>query len=921
MTDLPSGTVTFLFTDIEGSTRLWEQDRAAMQMAVERHLHLLRAAIEAHGGMLFKVVGDAVQAAFPTAPDAVVAAVEAQRALLAEPWDKVGPLQVRMALHAGDAVPRDGDYLAAPLNRLARLLAAGHGTQIVLTEVIERLVADVLPAGVRLRPLGTHRLRDLHEPEDVFQVVASGLPERFPPLRSLPQHPTNLTVPPTTLIGREAEVVAVLQLFETGGARLVTLTGPGGTGKTRLALEIAAQALDRYSDGVFFVDLSPLTDPDLVVPTIGATLGVREVTGQPLLSTLTDFLTSVRMLLVLDNFEHVLSAAPEVAALVAASPSLAILATSREPLHLRGEREFPVFPLPLPAAGHLPAIEELARVPAVALFLERAIASQPDFALTTDNATAVAAICKRLDGLPLAIELVAAKVKVLSPAALLARLEHRLPLLTGGGRDLPPRQRTMRDAIAWSHDLLAPEGRALFARLGVFTGGWTIEAAEAVSEPQRGDVLDGLARLVDQSLVQRTGEPNDEPRFGMLETIQEYAREQLAVSSDRDAVYRRHTAHFLALAERAKEMIGGPHETIWLARLAADQDNLRVVFQRAIDTGNADTALRLGAALWRFWAQRGHLGEGRTALERALGLEGEVDAAVRASAIYYLGNLALDLNEHSVAQSHFMECLATWQRLDNQDGIASALNGLGLVARDLGEYARARNQFEEALQIWSAVGDERGIAIAQHNLGTVAAAEGAYERAQTTHEEALSLHRKLGNADGVAYSLWGLATVARLRGDAVTAQVRYRESLAIFKDHDDQQGEAYVLHGLAQVAQLAGADHEALLLYREALTMRQALGERNGLIEGIEGVAAVVGKQGGAAQAARLLGAAASLRAATGLAPTMAERLEQEQSLAIARRSLSGAEFAEAWAAGQALSREEATTEALRLIEQSAVAP
>ena len=434
-----------------------------------------------------------------------------------------------MALHAGEAVPRDGDYLAAPLNRLARLLAAGHGAQILLTEVVERLVTGALPAEVSLRPLGTHRLRDLHEPEEVFQVVAPGLPDQFPPLLTLPRHPTNLAIPPTSLIGREAEVAAVLHLLATAGARLLTVTGPGGTGKTRLAQEIGAEALDRYPDGVFFVDLSPLTDAALVVPAIAAALGVRESAGEPLRETLIRHLRERRLLLMLDNCEQVLESASDIATLLAACPNLSILATSREPLHIRAEREIAVAPLPFPEPGRLPPLAELTTVPAVALFVERAQAASAGFLLTAENAPAVAGICCRLDGLPLAIELAAARIKVLPPAALLARLEQRLPLLTGGGRDLPARQRTMRDAIAWSYDLLTAEEQGVFRQLAVFAGGCTLDAAETVAGQDGAvDVFASIAALIESSLLRQEAGRAGEPRFRMLETVREYGREQLA---------------------------------------------------------------------------------------------------------------------------------------------------------------------------------------------------------------------------------------------------------------------------------------------------------------------------------------------------------------------------------------------------------
>src|SRR5688572_22037862 len=448
MTDLPRGTVTFLFTDIEGSTALWERDRTAMRAAVNQHLALLRESIAAHGGVAFKTVGDAVQAAFVTAPPALAAAVAAQRQLQAASWpDETGPLRVRMALHAGVAEPSDGDYLAPCLNRLSRLLATGHGQQVLLTETARRLLEGELPSGASLRALGSHRLRDLLEPEEVFQVLAPGLPEQFPALRALPSHPTNLTVPPTALIGRDEELVAIERQLGHDRGRLVTLTGPGGTGKTRLAVEVAAEALDRYPDGVFIADLSLLTDPTLVVPTIAVALGVRETAGELLRETVIRHLRERSLLLVLDNCEQVLESASDIAALLATCPSLSILATSREPLHIRAEREIAVAPLPLPAPGRLPPLAELAGVAAVALFVERAQAAHASFALTAENADAVAGICRRLDGLPLALELAAARIKVLPPVALLTRLEQRLPLLTSGDRDAPLRQRTMRDAI------------------------------------------------------------------------------------------------------------------------------------------------------------------------------------------------------------------------------------------------------------------------------------------------------------------------------------------------------------------------------------------------------------------------------------------------------------------------------------------
>ena len=543
-----------------------------MAAAVERHLTLLDAAIEAHGGVHFKTVGDAVQAAFHTASAALAAAIAGQQAILEEPWpEEIGSLRVRMALHVGTAEPVAGDYLAPALNRLSRMLGAGHGGQILVSEAMRRLVADNVPAGVTLSSLGRHALRDLHEPEEIFQVVAPGLPDRFPDLRSLPHHPTNLVAPPTPLIGRDQEVATVTRLYRDADARLVSLTGPGGTGKTRLALDIASELIDAFPDGVFFVDLATVRDPALVLPAIASVLNVREVSPGTLRETLTAYLAPKRMLLVLDNCEQIIAAASDIAALLAACPRLAILVTSREPLRIGAEREFPVLPLSIPQAMHTLALEDLAHIPAVALFVNRATSIDPTFALTAENAAAVAEICRRLDGLPLAIELAAARIRLLPPQALLARLERRLPLLTEGARDLPARQQTMRNTIAWSYDLLDDAEQEQFQFLSVFQGGFTLDAAEWVADESRGaesgaasngssalhepsagppayDTLDLLTSLVAKSLVLSVagGHESAADRYGMLETIREYGLELLAASG-RDAVARqRHATWCLA---------------------------------------------------------------------------------------------------------------------------------------------------------------------------------------------------------------------------------------------------------------------------------------------------------------------------------------------------------------------------------------
>ncbi|HSH78927.1 MAG TPA: adenylate/guanylate cyclase domain-containing protein, partial [Herpetosiphonaceae bacterium] len=624
MPDRPTGTVTFLFTDIEGSTKLWEHQADLMQEAFRRHEAILREAIAAHGGYAYKMIGDAFQAAFQTAPAALAASIEAQRALASKDWGEIGPIRVRMALHTGAVEERGDDYVGPLLNRVARLLSTGHGGQILLTATTRELVRDSLPPDVSLHDLGEHRLKDLVRPEHVFQVVAPDVTADFPPLKSLDTRPNNLPVQSTPLIGREQAVAALRDLLLRPGVRLVTLTGPGGTGKTRLGLQVAADLLDHFEHGVYFVNLAPISDPALVASAIAQPVAVREHGGKPLLESLKDYLRDKHLLLLLDNFEQVTAAAPLVADLLAAAPRLSVLVTSREVLHLYGEHDVAVLPLTLPDPGHPMPLERLTQYEAVRLFIERAQAARSDFAVTNENAPAVAEICYRLDGLPLAIELAAARIRLLPPQAMLQRLTSRLRLLIGGARNLPERQQTLRGAIAWSYDLLEQDEQTLFRRLAVFVGGFGLDAVEAVCNVPGDldvDVLDAVESLVGKSLL-REAAAADEPRLGMLETIREYALERLDQGGEADETRRRHAAYFLQVAEEAEPQLAGRQQIAWLNRLELEHDNLRAALRWAIDCGDAATALRLVGSLSRFWHDRGYAGEGRQWLAQALALPG-----------------------------------------------------------------------------------------------------------------------------------------------------------------------------------------------------------------------------------------------------------------------------------------------------------
>jgi predicted ATPase/class 3 adenylate cyclase len=891
MSPLPTGTVTFLFTDIEGSTQLLQCLGDDYARVLGEHQALLRAAFATHGGVEVDTQGDAFFVAFARAPEAVADAAMATRALAEHAWPEGTALRVRMGLHTGTPQLVGDHYVGLDVHRAARIAAAGHGGQVLLSQTTRNLVAHSLPAGTALRDLGAHRLKDLQEREPLSQLVLPDLPSDFPPLKTLEARPHNLPMQPTPLLGREEAVAAVCALLRREAVRLVTLTGPGGVGKTRLALQVAAEVLDDFADGVWFVRLSRLTDPTLVVPTIAQTLGLKEQGSQPLAELVRAHLAEKRLLLLLDNCEQVVGAATQVAALLAVCPGVRVLATSRIPLHLRGEKVYPVAPLPL-AKPHEVAPERLAQYAAVDLFIERAQDALPDFQVTSANAPAIAAVCMRLDGLPLAIELAAARVRLLPPEVLLARLSSQLKLLTGGARDLEARQQTMRTTIAWSEELLTPQEQVLFRRLAVFVGGCTLEAAEAVcaapagAEPLDGEVLDGLGVLVDQSLLQERHD-DGEPRLGLLQVIREYALERLEASGEAEALRQAHTAYFLTLAERAEPVLTGPEQQGWLDRLEREHDNLRAALGWARERGEAEAGLRLVAALRWFWFVRGHLREGRAWVEGLLARTGPaavsgaastealasmVSAGVRARALFAGGTLALWQGDEAAAVPWLEQAIAMGREAgDRLTEARLGILGLGLLATFQRDWKRAAARYEEGLALMREVGDQWGVAVALNNLGDLAVRQGDVERAVAMFTEALALFRQLGERQGIALCLINLGWVARLRGEVAQAEGLQREGLALFRELGDPRRCAEGLEQLANTAGAAGQGHRA----------------------------------------ARLLGAAGALRETLGAPQPANEREDTEQAVAAARAALGEAAWTVAYAAGKALTLDEAVAEAL----------
>jgi predicted ATPase/class 3 adenylate cyclase/DNA-binding CsgD family transcriptional regulator len=971
MTDLPAGTITFLFTDVEASTRLLGEHPAAYRAAVRRHHDLLRHAVESQGGVVFETVGDAVYAAFTDAAAAVAAAVQGQRALQQEPWREVGEVRVRMGLHTG-AVEREGDhYFGVPLYRCARIMAAAHGGQVVLSEATASLVRDALPAGVSLRELGEHRLRDLARPERVCQLVVSGLPADFPRLRTLDARPHNLPAQRTPLVGRGREVAAIQHLLLRDGVRLVTLTGPGGSGKTRLALQTAAELLDHFVDGAVFVDLAPIADPALMASTVAFALGLREAGQRSAPDLVREHLRDKRLLLVLDNFEQVLPAADLVADLLAACPRLKVLVTSRAVLRLYGEHDYPVPPLTLPEVRDpaLPEpVERLARYEAVALFVERAQAASPSFALTTEVAPAVAEICRRLDGLPLAIELAAARVRLLPPPAMLARLgrdrgQTSLHLLTGGARDLPARQQTLRNTIEWSYHLLDPNEQALLRRLCVFAGGCTLEAAEAVAGghgasaghssphsverllPASGgaslDVLAGIESLVNKSLLRPLGGGDGEPRFGMFDTIREYGQEQLASGGEAEALRDRHAAYFLTLAEAAaagispsRAWVPGPECNSWLDRLEPEHVNFREALRWLLTRGDPPAAVRLASALIWFWWLRGHAGEGRRWLDEALAARVDAEAvpfdpsgprrqaaADRACALCYAGLLAYYQSDYREAALLSGRGLALYRDLRDKEGVATALLTLASVSRNGGDYFTARAMHEEAIALLRETDDPWGTANHLVFLGRVYFMQGEHEAARATAEKGLALSRRLGIAWDTAYALFILGSVAQAEGDDPTARARYEEALALFRGLADRRGLSRPLRALGTLA-LQRRDLEAArAAFRESLTLATELGDRWAVAETLEGLAGVAAAEARPERTARLLGAADALRCVIGTPLPPVSRIAHERGLAAVRAALGEPAFSAVWAEGQAMTPEQALAAADRLPPPSPPAP
>lgn len=809
-----SAVTTFLFTDIEGSTRLWEEAPETMRAALARHDAIARAAVEQHHGRVVKMTGDGTHAAFDDPQDAVRAALQMQLALAEQrPAGRV-TLKLRCGIHAGVSERRDNDYFGTAVNRAARIMSAAHGDQVLLSEVVVALAGE-LPMGAALRDLGRIRLRDLASPERVFQLLHPRLRADFPPLRSLETTPNNLPQQLTSFVGREAELARASVLL--GRTRLLTVLGTGGLGKSRLALQIAAEALDDYPDGVWLVELAAVADDRLVALSVASVLGVKESPGHPIEDTLAKYVHDRRLLLILDNCEHLVDACAQLArCLLQAGAEMRILTTSREALRITGETTLPMPTLALPDGASPPTAAALREVDAVKLFAERAAAANPDFNLDDANAAAVAEICRRLDGIPLALELAAARMRSMPVERIAARLDDRFRLLTEGDRTALKRQQTLHALIDWSHDLLTPAERVLFRRLAVFAGGWTLDAATDVgagSKVAAVDVADLMSRLAEKSLVARDAIGD---RYHYLETIREYAGEQLEREGETAAVRLRHVERYVALVEAARPHLSGADPGTWLFRLDIERENLLAAHRYCDDVPEGgDLGMRFSNAIRRYWFERGLLGLGfRLTMEALTRISAQAPTALRASTLADAGQIAAYMGRYPEARGFLEESIAIARQIGDRSRVEYALQPLGLACIGMGDLVSAKGYMAEALALAREMGEHREIAAALNWAAQIARLEGDLEAAEPLYREVLALGREM--PDIAAISLLNLAMVAIGRGDLARAQEMLREVLVINDQYGSRPTGQSVLEVSAGLASANGDWPRALRLFSAA---------------------------------------------------------------------------------------------------------
>ena len=951
MTSDPAGIVTFLFTDIVGSTRLWDTQHEAMKAAHGRQADLIDGAVAAHNGQVIKSrgEGDSTFSVFAAASDAIAAVCELQRALIAEEWPTDIPIRVRAALHCGPAEAQAGEYNSTTVTRCARLRGLASSGQTLVSRIVFELSQDRLPANVTLRSLGSHALKDLQRPEEVFQLSHPDLPDDFPALRSLAALPTNLPQQLTHFIGREAELRQLAQLLrtrETAGSeqstRLLTLTGSGGAGKTRLAVQTGAELLESYPDGVWLVELAEITDASLLPQAVATVLGLREEPGRTLRDTLRDYLRERTVLLMLDNCEHLVTACATLAeTLLRTCSKLRILATSREPLNIAGETVWRIPSLSLPVESATISPETVQASEAVRLFVDRVRAVVPNFAVTAHNAPAIARITRRLDGIPLALELAAARVRALTVEQIDTRLSDRFRLLTGGNRTSLPRQQTLRALIDWSYDLLSLQEKALLARLSVFSGGWTLEAAENVGsstpcplpetatnaswpasvveshievELEDWEILDVLSALVDKSLV-LVDDNQGSLRYRMLESIREYGRWRLQESGEEAAFQYRHQLSMGRMAQEASPALNTSQQAEWLDRLEVEHGNIRAALDFCLESeGGAEAAGRFCADLQQFWWLHGqHLSEGRDYFQAALTRpDWQIPSKTRGQVLNGAGVIAWKQGDLGNARDYYEQSLAIRRGLNDTYGVAAALNNLGNLLRTQGEYARAQELYEECLSIDRASGDKLNVAIGLLSLGNVAAVQDDMETARAAYEECLAIEEEIQDQKTLAMCLLNLSVVESSARNYSAAAAYCERSLGLQRTLGHQEGMLMTLGHLGSILAKKGEYAAARRAFAECLPLCLTLSNKYVLLVALEAYGVAAPLIGDPDFAVRCLAAVTALRESLGIPIEPSNRSDTEQACAALRTSLGMPLFEVLWNEGALLTLDAALNLALQ---------
>lgn len=893
---------TFLFTDIEGSTKLWETYPEQMTVALSRHDDILRAVIKQNSGRVFKTIGDAFCAAFTQPPDGLDAALAIQAQLAAEEWPLPEPIRVRVALHSGPAEERDGDYFGPTLNRVARLLAIVHGGQVLVSET----VAPEL--NVPLEDMGMHRLKDLSQPARVFQVLHPDLPSDLPPLRSLSYLPNNLPQQLSTFVGREAELSEVKK--ELSEHRLLTLIGSGGCGKTRLALQAAADLLSEYPVGVWLVELAAISDPHLVGPMLVTAMGLRVPAGASPVDVVAEQIGNNAVLVLMDNCEHLIDACAQLAnALLSRCPAARVMATSREPLRVGGEQTWRVPSLSVPTATAGITATQLMDSESGKLFRDRAALSQPQFEITDTNALPIAQICERLDGIPLAIELAAARCKVLSPEQIAMRLDDQFRLLAGGSRTDLPRHQTLRATIDWSYQLLNEEERAVFRRLSVFRRGWPLEAAESVCESDDVDafaVMDTMSLLVDKSLALASDE-----RFSMLGSIRSYGLETLMEAGEAAETGRKHRDWYASFVSRIGPDLDGPNVGARLRELEIEQDNIRAAMEYCLTEDDGGQALlAIIEVISRFWFIRGSFEEGLRWVERALEKAPAAPASLRGHAEYVAAVCRTEMGDYPVAKERYEESLRLRREAEDLPGLATTLNGYGILTSQQGGYQEAMALYEESLEINRQLGRRQAEIRVLNNLGILSKRLGNAARAKELYAEALAASRTLGSRAEEAMFLNNLGNIEMADGQFDHAAKLFEEALLVSREVGNRPGEALNLGNLGDLYREAGDLDRAHTAHADSLRIRKELGDRLGIAFNLEGLASISARRGDSERAVRLFSVADRLRTDIGSPLAPSEREGIDGTMDDLRSSLGEASFKALWTEGHELGMEDAIEDA-----------